>query len=612
MGCRLLVLAALVLVVGTAVAPGAVAKGKEASCKGTKVAVKAGKRTTCLPFAKVFPQPQAIDTRLSYLQQVLKFDPARAVTGKKRKRVRKLQSNFRSAAQRAQTKLLKVAPKVLAFIDRKGGGAGASSFPPGPALASSGCSPGPAGPSGGFEGASMGALGDNGGFMEVPIGGGLKARVTFVSCGGVTAFNIPECPTANGTVDGKGRGEFSVTFEIRSSSRVISRSTTNFEQKAKIHGVVGPDAKLKSIDVEHTEEVFIVATTEGYPIVIRGGVTRKVHIPMPSAQYDPASATARFFGDPLDPKSGAESFADTAKSAITSYRKAEERWSSLKEPYCAEPVFDPASNAIKLKRGESKQLAIYAKARADGGRATEARWTLLAPLNADFSPMASQDAAPSIQYTVAKSAAGDQVRVTVRVTSTAGVGQKTWTEPIESSGHRIEGNFGGEFLGETALEVPSVQKWAGVVKFNLLVPGEGGGPNGLYTVEPGSGSNVSIDLSGIEYSTITGCHQSGSAQGPLPGGSMTVTGTGPEHGAPYEYDIDVSMPFMPVQATRVAPCPKQAQEEGFEGTAFEATPFWRLTVTGQTSGDGITFTGSKNESFGPVTYIQNWGLHAAE
>jgi hypothetical protein len=612
MGCRLLVLTALVLVVGTALAPAASAKGKKASCKGTKVAVKVGKRTTCAPFAKVFPQPQAIDTRLSYLQQVLKFDPASAVTGKKRKRVRKLQSDFRSAAQRAQAKLLKVAPKVLAFIDKRGGGAGASAFPPGPALASAGCSPGAAGATGGFEGASMGMLGDNGGFMEVPIGGGLKARVTFVSCGGVTAFNIPECPTANGTVDGKGRGEFSVTFEIRSSSRVISRSTTNFEQKAKIHGVVGPDAKLKFIDVEHTEEVFIVATTEGYPIVIRGGVTRKVHIPMPSGHVDPDQASVVFFGDPLAPDSGAKSFANTAKSAVDSYKHSEERWSNFQEPYCAEPVFNPDSNAIKLKRGDAKQLAIYAKARADGGRATEARWTLLGPLNAEFTPTASQDASPTIQYTVAKSPAGDQVRVTAKVTSTAGVGQKTWTEPIESSGRKIEGNFGGEFLGETALEVPSVQKWTGVVKFNLLVPGEGGAPNGLYSVEPGGGSNVSIDLSGIEYSGITGCHQSGSAQGPLPGGSMTVTGTGPENGPPYKYDIDLSMPFVPVQATRVAPCPKQAQEEGFEGSTFEAPPFWRLTVEGKMSGDGTTFTGTENESFGPLTYIQNWSLHATE
>ena len=108
----------------------------------------------------------------------------------------------------------------------------------------------------------MGALGDNGGFMEVPIGGGLQARVTFVSCGGVTAFNIPECPTA----ERQRRRQRQRRVQGRPSksarsSQVVSRNTTNFEQKAKIHGEVGPDAKLKSIDVEHTEEVFIVATT---------------------------------------------------------------------------------------------------------------------------------------------------------------------------------------------------------------------------------------------------------------------------------------------------------------------------------------------------------------
>ena len=132
------------------------------------------------------------------------------------------------------------------------------------------------------------------------------------------------------------------------------------------------------------------------------------------------------------------------------------------------------------------------------------------PLNADFSPMASQDASPTIQYTVSKTPAGDQVKVTVKVTSTAGVGQKTWTQQIESSGHRIEGNFGGEF-GQTALEVPSPEMdWSGEI--HLLVPGEGGGPNGLYTVEPGRIECVDRPLR-HRVSGITGCHQAGQARG---------------------------------------------------------------------------------------------------
>jgi hypothetical protein len=563
-----------------------------------------------MPFAKVFPSPKAIDTRLSYIQQVLKFDPASAVRGKKRKRVRRLQSGFRAAVKRAQGKLLRIAPKALAFVDRRAGRAAASSFPPGPALASAGCHPGPAGPTGSFDGATMGMLGDNGGYFDIPIGDGLRVKLTFVSCSGVTAFNIPECPTANGTVDGRGAGQFSVTFEIRSSSQVLSRNTTNFEQKAKIHGEVGADAKLKSIDVEHTEEAFIVATTESYPIVIRSGVTRKVHITMPGGQFDPSQASVRFFGDPLKPDSGADSFANTAKAAIDSYRNAEARWSSYdRQPYCAEPVFNPASNGSKVKRGDQKQLTIYARARADGGRASAAKWSLQAPLNADFSPTGSEDASPSVQYTVSKSPAGDQVRVTVKFTSTAGAGQKTWTQQIESSSFQIEGSFGGEFSSETALEVPSVQKWTGVVQLHLLVPGEGGAPNGVYTVSSG---NVSGDLSGIESSGITGCHQSGSAQGPLPGGSMTVTGNGPNNGAPYEYEVNLSMPFVPVQAKRVAPCPKAAQEEGYEGTEFETGIFWKLTVSGQESGDGTSFTGSEEESFGGTSIEQHWNLHGVE
>ena len=210
-------------------------------------------------------------------------------------------------------------------------------------------------------------------------------KVTFVSCGGVNNFRIPECPTANGSVDATGNGEFRATIEVWEGSRFVSRNSSIFEDKAKVHGEVGPDAKLKFIEVEHSEEMFVVATGGGIPpIVVRGGVTRTVRIDMPGGKYDPAGARVDFFGaDKIPSDSGASAFASTAESAIRSYRAAEPRWSEFKPPFCAEPVFTPDSNTLKLSKGKTGQLGIYAKAK-DGGRATAARWTLLSPENASL------------------------------------------------------------------------------------------------------------------------------------------------------------------------------------------------------------------------------------
>jgi hypothetical protein len=95
---------------------------------------------------------------------------------------------------------------------------------------------------------------------------------------------------------------------------------------------------------------------------------------------------------------------------------------------------------------------------------------------------------------------------------------------------------------------------------------------------------------------------------------MTVTG--PENGPPHEYEIQLAMPGIPVHATRVAPCPKQAQEEGYEGKPFDAIPFWSLEVSGEESADGHTFVGSAEKSFGIppfiTTFKEFWTLHATE
>lgn len=93
---------------------------------------------------------------------------------------------------------------------------------------------------------------------------------------------------------------------------------------------------------------------------------------------------------------------------------------------------------------------------------------------------------------------------------------------------------------------------------------------------------------------------------------MVVTPIGPEGGPPYAYDIDLSMPFMAVQATREN-CPEAAKKEGWEGTSFEATPAWRLHVEGGESADGVSFVGSNEETLGspPFTsrFDESWTLH---
>jgi hypothetical protein len=583
------------------------AYGSKANCKGAMVPVTVGKKTTCKPLAKAIPLPKATDLRLAYLQQALKTDPAKAVSGKKRKRARTLQSGFGAAGKRAQKKLLKVLPKALAFIDRRGGKARSSRTPGAPALASAGCQPGPAGPTGQTGGATIGALGDNGGYVDAPVGNGLRVKITFVSCGGVSNFRIPECPTANGSVDTSGSGEFRATIEVWEGNRFVSRNSSTFEDKAKVHGEVGPDAKLRFIEVEHSQEMFVVASGG---IVIRGGVTRTVRIDMPAGKYNPAGASVRFFGaDRIPSDSGAGAFASTAEAAIRTYRAAEPRWSEFKPPYCAEPVFTPDSNTLKLSKGKTGQLGIYAKAE-DGGTATAARWTLLSPENASFTPTSSQDPAPSVSYTVTNAPSGGQIKVTVKFTSTAGVGEKAWTQPTEESAPE---SFAGTISGTAAYdsnelgEGNSVQAdWGGSLELRLqpplFPPGFPGAPAGTYEIASGS---INYSFSG----SLNGCSVQGSgpidlpSQPDLKGGSALVL----YEGTPRTYNYVIPMPITTVVGGTASGC-KDPEDDGsiewFPGIGVPAMV--AAPLPGGPVGSDWSITGSGSGNGGPGTPEQTW------
>jgi hypothetical protein len=573
-----------VLVALLAAAPAASAAK---ACKGGQVPVTVGKKTTCKPLAKAIPKPKAIDIRLAHLQEALKLDPAKSLKGKKAKKARK--------------KLLKALPKALAFIDRKGG-ARRSLLAGGLAHASAGCDVGPAGATGQTGGASVGALGENGGYVNASAGGGIRVRVTFVTCKGAKNFRIPECPTANGSVDATANGEFRATVEVWDGDRLFSRNSSTFEDRAKAHGEVGADAKLKHIDVEHTQEVFIVASGG---VVIRGGVTRKVRINMPGGAYDPANATVRFFGDPISANSGADAFASTAAGALDAYKRAEPRWSTFNPPggHCAEPVFTPDSNTLKLRRDDRKQLAMYAKAK-DGNRASAARWTLLGPVNAEFSPSSSEDPAPSISYTVLTAPNGAEVRVTVKFTSTAGVGERSWSQPIETEAiNEISGTFSSRIENGG-----SIFDASGNARYLRFTPAIFSPPEGSFKLSEGL---YTYTVSGKATAVATDqCSMRGSGQYAVHKESQfTVFAQQFDGKPPYSYNFEVSSENQPLPMVTIElyGCSESAEE--LEGDTFEYPATMSVIYKDpQVSPDGIVYAGSFEETGTNNRFSNSWNF----
>ena len=159
---------------------------------------------------------------------------------------------------------------------------------------------------------------------------------------------------------------------------------------------------------------------------------------MPSGQYDVQHSSTTITGDA--DAFNADDLAASIKMAIEEYKDAENGGSFLhtdgwatenrqRDPYCAKAVFDPVSEAVRLSKGQAKTVSVYAQGN-DGGRAAGARWTVMDPSNAVFTPSSPSGANPTINYTVSNSPSGDHVRVTLKFTSTAGVGKDTWTQPI--------------------------------------------------------------------------------------------------------------------------------------------------------------------------------------
>ena len=327
-----------------------------------------------------------------------------------------------------------------------------------------------------------------------------------------------------------------------------------------MHGEVGADAKLKSIDVEHTQEVFIVASGG---IVIRGGVTRKVRIDMPGGKYDPADASVVYFGDRISGDSGASGFASTAQAAIGAYENAEPRWTSF-PPTLRRPGLLPREQHAETEERRRKTTRRLRQVRQDGGQATGARWTLLSPENADFSPTSSQDPAPKISYTVTNAPKGGQVKVTVKFTSTAGVGEKSWTQPTEETEaiNKISGTFSHRTeIGGSVFEAAGN---ATFLRFTpaIFSPAEGSFKlaNGLYTFTVSGKAAVGSPSARKKAAASSRCTKKA---------QFVVFSQAFNEEPPYEYNFSVSRNSSSLPMIRSKPTAARSRREELEGDNFE-------------------------------------------
>ena len=422
LGLVALLTAALAIAPAGSVSGAATASKRAKRCTHGRVLVKVNRKPTCRPLRSVLPKPKAGDRTLIALREALAVDvstrklPRRAATA-----ARKARKVFLRALPAALRMLARSTPSRARASTRRCGGPGSAQ---------------PVGDPGHTDGAGMqellGPHGEHGAAITTPMMG-FMFKMTFVKCGNGTYY-VLGCPKSNGDANTSSASSLDVTQRIMDGNTLIRQESTSWKYDDRLLGKVMADAHLSHFDFVRTEEKLRVATG-GF--VQQGTATRKIRVTMPSGRYDVSHSSTSITGD-------AEAFntddlAASIEMAMEEYKEAQNGGSFLhtdgwatenrrRDPYCAKAVFDPVSEAVALSKGQAATVSVYAQ--GDGGRATGARWTVMDPANAAFTPGSLSGAHPTIHYTVSQAPSGDHVRVTLKFTSTAGVGKDTWTEPI--------------------------------------------------------------------------------------------------------------------------------------------------------------------------------------
>jgi hypothetical protein len=416
----------------------------------------------CQPLGRALPSPREGDERVAILRTLLTSDWGNP-PDRKGRRPPTIEALLADFGPGAAARVRKAITEIPATVDRLTKSRAASAFVG--ASAKAPCGPPKGAPT--KTDTKTEDLGNGSTFdLHTSIGGGkatagfglegnardgsnrrVRWDVDFDLCEENLAFNVAECPTFDGKLDGAGKTSFTLKVSSLKDGALEHSATVEIKHNAKSKGTVGVDAKLDRIEIEDTYRTTLSTSRQSIfwgPSSEGGTVERSAWVDMRTGRYDlgrpnvvdvqvsytgilsiftqDALARAR-----VAAKLKAESddtFAKTVKHVVEEYRERETKWQTPNT--CADMKLAPASNTLKVKTGDRGRISGEITAKR-GGK-PDSRWRLMAKQNLTVSPDTADVAEPAFDYRVTRGGARVRVSATFRATSKAGVARATWTQ----------------------------------------------------------------------------------------------------------------------------------------------------------------------------------------
>ena len=216
-------------------------------------------------------------------------------------------------------------------------------------------------------------------------------------------FRGPDCPTAAGVLDAKDGLKVAITTEFLDADGDIDYYYTQVVvQDTKLHGLVGDDAKLDTLEVTDTLQIGEITGGSIFGGVnIESKIKRHTIVNMKKGNYDPGrsdvsvsvalSGILRIFQSSAEAgaqeglqEAADKGFAATVERAMSKYRERESAWQTPDK--CATARLTPTSNSTTLGTGQRGSIRGEVTAKEGGGKPRTATWTASSQQNASFIP----------------------------------------------------------------------------------------------------------------------------------------------------------------------------------------------------------------------------------